>query len=31
VTQQAVTLRITGNTNDTFHPFTAQITAARSG
>jgi hypothetical protein len=31
VTQQSITLRIVGNTNDTFHAFTAEITATRSG
>lgn len=30
-TPQTIQLQIQGNTNDTFHPFTAQITANRAG
>jgi hypothetical protein len=31
ITPQTIQLRITGNTIDTFHPFTAEITATRTG
>jgi hypothetical protein len=31
ITPQTIQLRIAGNTIDTFHPFTAEITATRTG